>query len=548
MSQYKRLLSLLLCLALWATISLAYGESPDNSSVLPSLFTAEEYAERLNGTKIQRVTDEPKTVTVWITVGGNGAYGKLIEDLADMDLVQTMAEKTGVSLEFQVAPMGQDETSFSMMMASGNWPDIIFSFDSFYADGPDAAISDGVILDLNDYMEYMPNYNAARNASDFRLSNSVTDEGHQPYICSFSLHDDLGEVAGGPIIRQDLLDDLGLDMPVTIDDWYEFLTRCRDELGMTRIFGLNYNGINKYNAFNCTFGFGAHTNTPGEPVYQIDGVIQYAPLTDGYRQYLETMAKWYAEGLIDPDFTSTLTFDDGVALLTGNECAAAGENAYAMEFINSMGKEIDPDFNFVACPNPVLTEGDQIHIHYPQSNTLTKVCAISSKCEDPELVLSYIDQYYTDEAFILNNLGTEGKTYTVVDGMPAYTDLILNNENGTITDAMTAYTAPPAGWFHEGITSRDSDALLHERSEIWSSNADNAWQLPAVQLNQEEKAVYSELWGDISSYVDEMTVKFIMGLEPMEAYDQFVETLKNEFRVDELIAAYQSALDRYLSR
>ena len=132
--------------------------------------------------------------------------------------------------------------------------------------------------------------------------------------------------------------------------------------------------------------------------------------------------------------------------------------------------------------------------------------------------------------------------------MPAYTDLILNNENGTITDAMTAYTAPPAGWFHEGITSRDSDALLHERSEIWSSNADNAWQLPAVQLNQEEKAVYSELWGDISSYVDEMTVKFIMGLEPMEAYDQFVETLKNEFRVDELIAAYQSALDRYLSR
>ena len=78
MSQYKRLLSLLLCLALWATISLAYGESPDNSSVLPSLFTAEEYAERLNGTKIQRVTDEPKTVTVWITVGGNGAYGKLI--------------------------------------------------------------------------------------------------------------------------------------------------------------------------------------------------------------------------------------------------------------------------------------------------------------------------------------------------------------------------------------------------------------------------------------------------------------------------------------
>ena len=44
-----------------------------------------------------------------------------------------------------------------------------------------------------------------------------------------------------------------------------------------------------------------------------------------------------------------------------------------------------------------------------------------------------------------------------------------------------------------------------------------------------------------------MTVKFIMGLEPLENLDSFVETL-HSLSVDEVINAYQSAYDRYMAR
>ena len=35
-----------------------------------------------------------------------------------------------------------------------------------------------------------------------------------------------------------------------------------------------------------------------------DGQVGYGPMTDGYKQAVQLMADWWAEGLIDPDFTS----------------------------------------------------------------------------------------------------------------------------------------------------------------------------------------------------------------------------------------------------
>lgn len=542
----KRIVPLMLCLTLALGVGAALAD--DDNAMMRSLITAEEFAAKVNGTKIQKLTDEPVTFTVWADIGGNGALGKLIDKMEDMDLVKTMAEKTGVTLEFRPAPVGQAETNFSLMAIGQSWTDIIIGFDAFYTDGPDAAIEEGIIYELTDLIDKnMPNYVKARDESEFRKLGTLTDAGNQPYICNFSFKDYLGMRAGGLIIRKDLLNDLNVEMPVTIDDLYTFLSRCHSELGMTRVFGMNYNGINKYNALNASFGHGGQTNTGGEIFYQIDGKIQYAPLTEGFREYLTTMAKWYQEDLIDPDFTSTLTFDDGIALMTSNQCALVGENMYVIDYVNSLGKEIDPDYEFVVCPNPVKTIGEQLHISCPDANSVQKTCAISTKCENVDLLLRYIDQYYTDEGFILSNFGTEGKTYNVVDGVPKYTDIIVSNPNGTTTDTLTAYSAPVT-WFYEGVVCRDADSTMIARSAVYTGNSDNDWQLPPINLNSDEKAVYTELWGDISSYTEEMTVKFIMGLESMDKYDDFVTRLKDEFQVEKVIAAYQSALDRYFAR
>ena len=279
-----------------------------------------------------------------------------------------------------------------------------------------------------------------------------------------------------------------------------------------------------------------------------DGKVQYGPLTEGYREYVALMAQWYAEGLIDPDFTSTVTFDDGIAMMSSNLCAATSEHGGVLDYINSLGVAVDPDFKFVPVPYPVLKEGQQLHYGQIKGGaSIAKAAAISTACKHPELALQLLDQLYTDEGFMLCNYGTEGKSYELVDGVPVFTDLIMNNDLGTSTHMMSAYAAF-ISWPFEINLGREFDESVFANGRVWDTNNDYSYSFPAgVTLNEGEKEVYGDYYGDIETYVNEMTVKFIMGLEPLENLDSFVETL-HSLSVDEVINAYQSAYDRYMAR
>ena len=112
---------------------------------------------------------------------------------------------------------------------------------------------------------------------------------------------------------------------------------------------------------------------------------------------------------------------------------------------------------------------------------------------------------------------------------------------------MTAYAAP-ISWPFVSVYGREDTDALAAYSEIWDSNNDYSYSFPGgVTLNAEEKEIYADYYGDIESYVQEMTVKFIMGLESIDQYDNFVQVLKDQ-GIEEVMSAYQTAYDRYMSR
>lgn len=536
----KKLVSLLLAFAMVLTcVSFAMAEDVQ----WPSLADKAKME-----TKIQRVTDEPVTLTMWMDLGSQDITN-VVGDIQDWEIIKTLEEKTGVHIELIVPPIGEGDSNFSLMLTSGKYADIIMGFDSRYALGADAAIEEGIILDLKDLIEqYAPNYQAARTASTYRAINTVTDKGAIPYFCNLSFQDKAGKTYGGPIIRQDLLNKLGLDTPVTFDDWHEFLTRAKDELGMTRGFGLAYTGISKYNAFNTAFDFAMNDAAQGGDFYVKDNKVCYGALADGYLDYVTLMHDWYAEGLIDPDFTSTITFDDGVAMMSSNLCSATSEHGGVLDYINGLGQSIDPDFKFTPIADPVLEEGQQLHYGYINGGApINKICAISSTCKYPEIAVKFIDQLYTDEGFMLCNYGTEGKSYTLVDGEPVFTDLILNNELGTTTHMMCAYAAH-INWPFEGVLGREDIDALAVYADTWDVNNDYTYSFPSgVTLTKEENETYGDYYPDIKTYVDETTVRFIMGLEPLENYPTFIETL-HSLNIDAVLEAYQAAYDRYINR
>jgi putative aldouronate transport system substrate-binding protein len=540
----KRILPILLAVTLLFSVNYSLAESTTNGV---NETTIAEKAKM--GTKIEKVTDTPVTLTMWMDVSSHDV-SNIIGNLQDADIIKTLEEKTGVHLELKLAPVGEADTSFSLMMASGNYADIIIGFDTYYTKGGDAAIDEGIIYDLKDLVDqYAPNHKATISASSYRERGTVTDAGKMPYFCEPTYMDDPGLTYGGAFIRQDLLDKLGMSTPVTYDDWHTYLTRCKNELGMTRGLGLSYTGISKYNAFNAGFGF--EMENPADcfiPVYQVDGKVTYGPLTDGYKQYITMMAQWYSEGLIDPDFTSTKTFDDGVAMMSSDLSSATSDHGGVLGYVNGLGQAVDPNFNFVAAADPVQTAGDQLHVGaYKGGAGLGKVAAITTACKNPEVAVKFIDQLFTDEGFMLCNYGTEGKTYNLVDWLPVYTDLVANNDKGTVTDMLCAYAAPIV-WPFETVLGRDDVSTSADMSKVWDSNDDYTYTYPTnATLNADEKEKYSDIYPDIQSYVNEMTVKFIMGLEPLENYDTFVETL-NSLGVQDVVSAYQSAYDRYMSR
>ena len=115
------------------------------------------------------------------------------------------------------------QTNFNLMIASGTLADLIYVGASYYAEGVDAAIDDGYFLDLTDLVdEYMPNYQKVRTSDIQYELLSTTDSGRLGAV--YELRQSKQGPWLGLWIRQDWLDDLGLDTPVTFDDYHEVLT------------------------------------------------------------------------------------------------------------------------------------------------------------------------------------------------------------------------------------------------------------------------------------------------------------------------------------
>ena len=71
--------------------------------------------------------------------------------------------------------------------------------------------------------------------------------------------------------------------------------------------------------------------------------------------------------------------------------------------------------------------------------------------------------------------------------------------------------------------------------------------MPILYVKQEETNEISKLSNSISTYENEMFLKFIMGVEPIDNFDEYVAQLKQR-GIDRLIEINQSAYDRYLQR
>ena len=551
MKNAKKLVAMLLVLAMVLSLG-ACGNNASNGSSASSQTsttsdsgdssTAEEGNTAEPGEFKLPIVDEPVTLTYFNADDTNAAI--ITNDWNDNEFYQEMERRTGVHLDFETVSSADYQTNFNLMIASGKLADLIYVGASYYAEGVDAAIDDGYFLDLTDKVEeYMPNYNAIRTSDIQYELLSTTDSGRLGAV--YELRQSKQGPWLGLWIRQDWLDDLGLDTPVTFDDYHEVLTAFKEEKGATAPLILNWSGSD--GEFGTMSGGLNVLNS-----WQLDetGKVNFGPYMDAWKEYVTIMHQWFEEGLIDPDFMAT---DERTADMAKVVTGASGLFAalYTMPSVYEASSD-DPDMNLVPVNPPVKNEGDEIHIRLRDSYTSGNT-AISADCENWEVALRWLDYLYTEEGALLANYGVEGDTFEFDEnGDPVFTDKILNNENGwTMTQTVASYLCPSAAianwsdWTRElaGVPEKDQACY-----DVWAE-ADDTWRLPSsVSLTQEESTERAALYADISTTVKEQTAQFISGALDIESnWDAYIASLESS-GIERAIEITQAAYDRYLGR
>lgn len=489
------------------------------------------------------VTDTDHVFEVWMAAPGTVSQ---VEDLANSN--ETFAElqkRTGVKIKFKMANFFTQMDDFNLMAAAGSLPEVMNGAANLYSGGPDSALEEELFLNLLDYEECMPNYMAIVNSDEKLLREVSTPEGNMVAFYSLYDYDKYGLGDKGYLIRQDWLEDLGLDMPKTYDQLHDVLTAFKEDKGADSAFVLPASGMNDF----VMGGFGV-----GQTFYVEDGsTIKFGPMEEGFKEYLQLMNQWYTEGLMYNDFynyANEIMFD-------GTDMIGAGQVALYYNETGTMTAyaEYSKDPNFLVKAIAPVGKDEETPI-YMTEFTPTYVdnsrWTITTNCEDPETIIKMADYCYSLEGIQLINWGVEGVTFEYVDGNPQFTDLIMNNPDGyAYRDALSLHVIDGMGSIYNPLrgASGYSDLQLSSWDDWTDANLDYSKALPSKEmLNVDEKSQYATIYSDIQTFLEEAITKYIIGDMSFDNYEtEFVEKLET-MGIQDCIDLYQTALDRYLSR
>ncbi len=532
MKKITKVIALVLSIMMLASALCGCGEKDIKTAVVEG-----KYGE---GEISYPIATEGEELEYYVWLAGEVAAHN-VTSMNDIDFVKELNKQTGINVKYTNPSSAQWDAQFDLLFTSTELPDIIQSnWRKFKEGGADGAIDAGYILDLTDLIPvYAPNYYKYLQENPRLMAAATSPKGRLYSIGSMS--HDLARGTYGLYLRQDWLDELGLEVPETIDEWYTVLKAFKDKKGVKTPYSSAYTSFIADNFFNNAWKVGK--------LGIENGKVFYGPANERYVDYIKTMRKWAAEGLIDPNMPATGTKTFNAAILNNEVGAAVGWLASGLGTILRNGQKQDPKFNLVAAPIPVLNKGDR-PINASRDITMYSDCAaISATSQNVELALRYLDYGFTEKGAELHNWGIEGVSFEKdAEGNSKYTDLILNHPDGlSVAQALGAYSHAPWG----GCFKSNQDAYLQQLSLPQEQNAVKTWNdadditLPEIILSAEEQEAYASVMTDIETHVKEVTTGVIFGTKDVSELENLSKTLY-DMGLQTALDQYQAAYDRFV--
>ncbi|GBF74349.1 ABC transporter substrate-binding protein [Paenibacillus sp. 598K] len=447
--------------------------------------------------------------------GGNGA-GKVIKlDIMqsasglpspDKDFIRT-ALNEALNVDINMTTYGSPDdyqSQLNIRMSSTNLPDL-FSVNKAQVQQYQAQ---DILLDLTPYMD-----NELKAVKDF-LGEDTLKKGmidgklyaipKAPGIPSTSLW-----------IRKDWLDNLKLEVPKTLDEFYEvakaFVERDPDGNNAKDTMGLTGTSLSTFAAFYGSFG----TVNPGE-FYVKDGEVVNSLYDPEMRDALAYFRKLNEAGVVDPEIMA----NNG---MMHQEKAIKGQagiifidwaNLTKNEFVEQI-KTVNPNAEWIQLESPQGPGGNYANSF--DIGAAGTMFAIPKSLEK--------DTEKLNKVFELLNYVSEGEGSRLVQFGLEGTHFNIEGDKVVATELM----AQEAGysWLYQ-FTGRPEVEYLKVKFASQGQYIDFASELPRIEVLN-GFLTYPEGYNpaDADRYLEEEFTKFVYGLRPLEEYDAFLETMEN---------------------
>ena len=469
-------------------------------------------------------------------------------EASDMKMMNRLEEITGIHIEW----IKLEDSQVDVFLASGE------EFDLFYNFGnanrlQNYGVVGGLFANWYDYIEYMPNLQSW--FQDIPLMQKIVTETNGEMYALPSYNKGATSVTTRFMVRLDVLENAGLEMPNTVEEFYQ-CCKTALESGATKGYApLLPTSLSNFNSRIEPFFFASFGESVDVDFTSLDGkTVSYSRISDQYKEYLKYMHRMYAENLLEQEYltidkaTSSARVKEGLCLFNDDM-----QNVVGSDFASGV-IEIDQ----VA---PLLSDFTDTRKTRAYNFASFSAGMMSKKTKYPEAIARLVDCWYAKEEIVpgsgifsesfINGIYGEDFWYDE-DDEGNYT-LVVNipEESGETVQAnyLAKYVKPVFSFGAKislGIGGTEN-ILARQKAYIRNNHPYQVDYFPQrdMKLTSEEQAVINNEFSDINSYVIEMRGKFIAGIEDIDgAWDKYVQTINN-MGLEDVLDAYQNAYDRW---
>jgi len=334
-----------------------------------------------------------------------------------------------LNIDVTFVPVGRwsEPTDIVNLLASNSAPDLCITYNR---EGINTFAQQGGILELTPYIDkYLPDLkklmgkDPAISGQDFiyRDRDAVV-QGKQYSIATYVI--DVRAAWTSLFIRKDWLDKLGLRLPRTTKEFHDALVAFRDKdpggVGANNVIPYYTGDDARWGFRDIIYAYFDPKITPkNEWIYNItDHPISYP----GYKEGVRLVNQWYNEGLIFRDFPLVSDSNQYNNTLKSGRVGAFGGNwdtPFRLDSLinQDLAKNV-PGAQFVAVSCIQSPDGK---IRKITSDKPDRRVFIPAASKNPEAALKYLNWLAKYDNFNFLQLGNEGVTYKMVDGVPQST-------------------------------------------------------------------------------------------------------------------------------